>query len=236
MVKTNSFSIVNAIGDLKNPETPADRIIEILMALGAQLEPMPQVWHHRSSRVSGCQATVYLYLRSYQSCQLFTGFSDSQLIRGLLLMLMYDHSGKPSRHLQNLDASMILQPNLSRYLGTARSNGLKAIIDHIKLLSHQTPFLLKHPSFNDKLLEKLLPPSTRTVFQGHVTSTNPDRSFSSDPYNDLLPCKSITMINSGIHYPFQIEHRLWHYDREGNQKLGAVLTSLMYSDHMKPKS
>ncbi|GIW94873.1 MAG: cysteine desulfuration protein SufE [Pirellulaceae bacterium] len=114
---------------------------QYLIELGDQLEPFPEEERRDENLVQGCQSNVWLVARVVDSdpprMELLAD-SDSQLVRGLIAILMILLSGKtPQEVLQTDVESVFRQLELQRHLSRSRSNGFHSMVRRIRQLAEQ---------------------------------------------------------------------------------------------------
>jgi cysteine desulfuration protein SufE len=116
---------------------------QYIIELGDQLEPLPDQYRVDDNLVQGCQSNVWLVAQAHENNGNdtrveFLADSDSQIVRGLIAILMMLMSGKSAHEIQQLDVESVFRKlELQRHLSRSRSNGLHAMIQRIRELSAQ---------------------------------------------------------------------------------------------------
>ncbi len=114
---------------------------QYLIELGDTLEPLPEEHRRDENLVQGCQSNVWLVARvvdDHPPRMELLADSDSQLVRGLIAILMILLSGKtPEEVLQTDVESVFHQLELQRHLSRSRSNGFHSMVKRIRQLAAQ---------------------------------------------------------------------------------------------------
>jgi cysteine desulfuration protein SufE len=109
-----------------------------LIELGRMLEPLPEPARIEANKVAGCASQVWLLTGIEQDGRggpvlRFTGDSDAHIVRGLIAVLLAAYSGKPARHILDVDALALFDRlGLREHLTPQRSNGFKSMISRIR--------------------------------------------------------------------------------------------------------
>lgn len=106
--------------------------LDYLMDLGERMPAFPESERTDANLVRGCQSKVWLYIRPEQDKVRLAGDSNTAITKGLvsLLIRVYDNH-TPDEILQ----TRITFPEriaMDRFIGTQRSNGFAAMIQHIQ--------------------------------------------------------------------------------------------------------
>lgn len=104
-----------------------------ILELGKKLPPYPEQHRNENFRVKGCVSQVWLYPDSDDKNQLFFfGDSDSQLVRGLvaIILIIYNGLSKADIHTINFKEKFDAL-GLSEQLTPQRSNGVFSMIQKI---------------------------------------------------------------------------------------------------------
>ena len=111
-----------------------------LIELGRTLEPLPEGAYTEADKVHGCASQVWLRARTCpispgeSSALIFYGDSDAHIVRGLVALALAIFSGKTVSEIIRTDAFPIFdQLGLGAHLTPQRSNGLRAMVDRIKV-------------------------------------------------------------------------------------------------------
>lgn len=95
------------------------------------------------NKVDGCSSQVWIYPviegSGPEAGFDFRGDSDALIVRGLIAVLHALYSGLPARAVTEVDAVAELgRLGLDEHLSTQRSNGLRAMIERLRLHAMQT--------------------------------------------------------------------------------------------------
>jgi cysteine desulfuration protein SufE len=112
-----------------------------IIELGDALEPMPEEWKTEQNRVQGCVSNVWLVpeFRPGDPPTLhFAGDSDSQIVRGLVAILLMLCSDRTPGEVSGMDLEGIFDRlDLRKHLSRSRSNGFYSMIKRIKRLAEE---------------------------------------------------------------------------------------------------
>lgn len=107
-----------------------------IIELGDELDEMPDELKTEINRVRGCVSNVWLFPRLCDNDPSQLGFfadSDSQIVRGLVSIVLLLCFGKTARNILDLDFENVFQSlDLQSHLSRSRSNGLTAMIARIR--------------------------------------------------------------------------------------------------------
>ncbi|WP_339480125.1 SufE family protein [Pseudomonas sivasensis] len=109
----------------------------LLMQWGERLPPLADDEKVDANLVQGCESLVWLVGHLDQGHWQFTASSDARMIRGLVALLLARVNGLSADELQAVDLpDWFNQLGLSRQLSPSRSNGLNAVLQRMRTLSH----------------------------------------------------------------------------------------------------
>lgn len=112
-----------------------------IIELGDELEKMPEALKTEENRVQGCVSNVWLVLDVEPGDPPLIRFiadSDSQIVRGLVAILLMLCSGRPVCEIQALDIESVFERlELGKHLSRSRSNGLHSMIKRIRRLAEE---------------------------------------------------------------------------------------------------
>jgi len=112
-----------------------------IIELGDQLEDMPAELKTEENRVQGCVSNVWLVVNAQPGDPPtieFVADSDSQIVRGLVAILLMLCSGRTAREILAMDVESIFDRlELGKHLSRSRSNGLHSMIKRIRRLAEQ---------------------------------------------------------------------------------------------------
>jgi cysteine desulfuration protein SufE len=108
-----------------------------IIDLGRDLQPMSANEKTDANKVQGCVSQVWL-ITAYGDLDdplvEFRGESDAHIVRGLVALVLAIYSNKHASEILKIDAMATLRSlGLDQHLSPQRSNGLKAMIDRIRL-------------------------------------------------------------------------------------------------------
>ncbi|NMX93093.1 MULTISPECIES: SufE family protein [unclassified Pseudomonas] len=109
----------------------------LLMQWGERLPALALEDKVDANLVQGCESLVWLVGRLHEGHWQFAASSDARLIRGLVALLLARVNGLSAAELQAVDLpDWFSQLGLSRQLSPSRSNGLNAVLQRMRDLSH----------------------------------------------------------------------------------------------------
>lgn len=112
---------------------------QYIIELGDQLDSFPEEFRVDDNLVQGCQSNVWLVARAKPADPPVIEFladSDSQIVRGLIAILVMLMSGRTAEEIRDLDVEGLFRKlELQRHLSRSRSNGLNSMIQRIRTLA-----------------------------------------------------------------------------------------------------
>ncbi len=109
-----------------------------IIDLGAKLSTLNPQYQNDETRVHGCVSQVWLYAEYQQGVMNFNGTSDSDIVRGLIALLLKLYQGqKPDAIIHHQPEIFFNQLGLDKHLSASRSNGFYAMIQRINQLSQK---------------------------------------------------------------------------------------------------
>ncbi len=112
-----------------------------IIELGDQLDSMPDALKTEEHRVQGCQSQVWMTGEITPDTPhrvRFTADSDSQIVRGLIAILMSIYSDRTPAEILEFDIEeTFTKLELRQHLSRSRSNGLFSMVRRIKDLAAQ---------------------------------------------------------------------------------------------------
>jgi cysteine desulfuration protein SufE len=112
---------------------------QYIIELGDQLDPLPEEYRVDDNLVQGCQSQVWMTAQvkpGEPPIVEFLADSDSQLVRGLIAILVMLMSGRNAAEIQAMKIEDVFQRlELQRHLSRSRSNGLHSMIKRIRELA-----------------------------------------------------------------------------------------------------
>lgn len=107
-----------------------------VIELGKAMAPMDPLLQVPATKVEGCASQVWIIPRIQSGQFDFQGDSDALIVRGLVAILHALYSGVPLAQVAGIDASAELgRLGLEGHLSAQRSNGLRAMVERIRLLA-----------------------------------------------------------------------------------------------------
>ncbi|MFK7881860.1 SufE family protein [Roseobacter sp.] len=92
-----------------------------------------------ATKVDGCASQVWLHASTEGGVLHFDGESDAMIVNGLIAVLRKLYNGLPLGEVLAVDAREAMgRLGLNDHLSAQRSNGLRAMIDRIRLVASST--------------------------------------------------------------------------------------------------
>ncbi|MBM4001552.1 MAG: SufE family protein [Planctomycetes bacterium] len=112
---------------------------QFIIELGDQLDPFPDAERTDANLVQGCQSNVWLIASRKEGDPPrieFQADSDSQIVRGLIAILVMLLSGRTVAEIERANVEDLFRRlDLRRHLSRTRSNGLFSMIKRIRELA-----------------------------------------------------------------------------------------------------
>ncbi|MTH63455.1 SufE family protein [Paracoccus shanxieyensis] len=107
-----------------------------VIELGKAMPPMDPALQVPATKVEGCASQVWIMPRIEAGTFDFQGDSDALIVRGLIAILHAMYSGVPVGQVAAIDAPAELRRlGLEEHLSAQRSNGLRAMVERVRLLA-----------------------------------------------------------------------------------------------------
>ena len=107
-----------------------------VIELGKAMPAMDAVLQVPATKVEGCASQVWIMPRIAEGRFDFQGDSDALIVRGLIAILHALYSGVPVAEVKAINAPAELgRLGLEEHLSSQRSNGLRAMVERIRLLA-----------------------------------------------------------------------------------------------------
>ena len=102
----------------------------LLIDLGRELEPMPDVLKTDAPKVRGCAAAVWVYPQRTPDGRLhFLADSNAAITKGIVALVLAAVQDKPAEEVAGMDVASALAPfDLSRQLSANRTQGIPSMI------------------------------------------------------------------------------------------------------------
>lgn len=110
-----------------------------VIELGKAMPPLAPELKVPATKVKGCASQVWLHPMIENGVFRFDGDSDAMIVRGLIAVLRALYNGAPVNDVARIDArAEMARLGLTDHLSAQRSNGLRAMIDRIRLVAAET--------------------------------------------------------------------------------------------------
>ena len=105
----------------------------LLIDLGRQLEPMPDVLKTDSTKVRGCSASVWVYPTVSDGRLHFLADSNAAITKGIVALILSAVQDKPAAEVAEMNVAEILAPfELRKHLSANRTQGVPNMIALVK--------------------------------------------------------------------------------------------------------
>jgi cysteine desulfuration protein SufE len=105
---------------------------------GRAMDPLDDALKVPATKVDGCASQVWLHPTIKGGQFDFEGDSDAMIVRGLIAVLRALYNGLPVSQVGQVDAQAELaRLGLNDHLSAQRSNGLRAMIERIRLVASE---------------------------------------------------------------------------------------------------
>ena len=105
---------------------------EYLIEMGQDLAEMDPALKTADRLVQGCQSSVWFDINFKDGKLIFSADSDSLIVKGMVAVLNEILNGQPAQDILMADMSFFETLGLWRHISSQRSNGLTAMMGHIK--------------------------------------------------------------------------------------------------------
>lgn len=105
---------------------------EYLIELGMDMPVMKPENKVDENLVKGCQSSVWFDVDCQQGIMVFEADSDSLVVKGMVAVLYKMFNNQPAKDVLNADLSFFEELGLWRHISSQRSNGLTAMLAHLK--------------------------------------------------------------------------------------------------------
>lgn len=104
--------------------------------MGREMPPLDDAFKVPATKVDGCASQVWLVPKVDNGVFTFEGASDAMIVSGLIAILRALYVGLPVQEVAKVDARAELERlGLNDHLSAQRSNGLRAMIERIQLIT-----------------------------------------------------------------------------------------------------
>ena len=109
-----------------------------VIELGKAMAPLDEALKVPATKVHGCASQVWIMPTPDEARFHFHGDSDAMIVRGLIAVLHALYDGVDLKDVKAVDAAAELgRLGLDQHLSAQRSNGLRAMVERIRLLSEK---------------------------------------------------------------------------------------------------
>jgi len=105
---------------------------QYLIDLGRKLPAFPDDCKIEQHRLHGCQSLVWIVAEGDADRLDFRAISDSAIVSGLIFLALRVYSGRPAAEILATEPDFIHAIGLAKHLSPTRSNGLSALLGHIR--------------------------------------------------------------------------------------------------------
>ena len=106
--------------------------------LGKKMAEMDEAHKIPETKVHGCASQVWIMPDLSSDVIRFTGDSDAMIVRGLIAVLHALYDGLPFKDALKVDALKEMgRLGLDQHLSAQRSNGLRAMIERLRLIAEK---------------------------------------------------------------------------------------------------
>ncbi len=110
-----------------------------ILELGRALSPLEESAQTEENRIVGCQSNAWMTAEKIPGDQprlkLHAG-SDTQVVQGLIAIVLIAYSGKTAEEIKALDIeSLFKRLGIEKHLSPVRGNGLRAMVQTIRRLA-----------------------------------------------------------------------------------------------------
>jgi cysteine desulfuration protein SufE len=104
--------------------------------MGRAMDPLDEALRVPATKVDGCASQVWLHPNTDDGVFTFQGASDAMIVSGLIAILHALYNGLPVDEVAAVDARAEFERlGLNDHLSAQRSNGLRAMIERIQLVT-----------------------------------------------------------------------------------------------------
>lgn len=106
---------------------------------GKAMDPLDDALKVPATKVDGCASQVWLHPSIQNGVFSFDGDSDAMIVRGLIAVLRKLYNGLAVSEVLAVDARAELERlGLNEHLSSQRSNGLRAMIERVRLVASES--------------------------------------------------------------------------------------------------
>ena len=105
---------------------------EYLIEMGMDMPAMKPESKVDENLVKGCQSSVWFDVKCQDGIMVFEADSDSLVVKGMVAMLYKLLNNQPAKEVLEAELSVFEELGLWRHISSQRSNGLTAMMAHLK--------------------------------------------------------------------------------------------------------
>lgn len=105
---------------------------QLLIDLGRQLPPLPDIYRSEEYRLRGCQSVVYFAAEQDGDSIRFHAGSDAAIVQGLIALLLRVYSDRTAAEILSTDESFLAEIGLDSHLSPTRKTGLASMLAAIR--------------------------------------------------------------------------------------------------------
>lgn len=105
---------------------------EYLIEMGMDMPAMKPENKVDKNLVKGCQSSVWFDVQCCDGIMVFEADSDSLVVKGMVAMLHKLLNNQPAKDVLETELSVFEELGLWRHISSQRSNGLTAMVAHLK--------------------------------------------------------------------------------------------------------
>ncbi len=110
-----------------------------IIELGGQLPPLPDCLKIPKNKVHGCQSQVWIAYHLHEGRYQFALDSDAHIVRGLIAIVLSALNNRTAQEINDYDIEGLFNDlGLLQHLSPLRGNGLRAMVERIRNLSHSS--------------------------------------------------------------------------------------------------
>lgn len=106
---------------------------EYMIDLGKNLPPIAPEYKDEKHLIKGCQSQVWLHADYQNGKMLLSADSDAIITKGIIAILIRMFSGQTPENVLNAKLDFIDQLGLAQHLSPTRANGLRSMLEQIRL-------------------------------------------------------------------------------------------------------
>ena len=132
----NQFSLTELeVSSKLQQQKSWDATYRQIMLLGKSMILFSMNEKRVEAEIKGCESQVWLYSYWQDGKLKLTASADSKIVRGLLAIVLAAFNNKSAEQIKSFDVESYFSTiGLQQQLSPSRSNGLNAIVNHIKRL------------------------------------------------------------------------------------------------------